>query len=458
MASLLDSLNIGGTSLVTQQLGLQVTGNNIANASTEGFHRQQVVFESLGGTAQGVRLQGIRRMEDQFLMQQLGAQAGQYGRANARSESLSRLEEAVGGLGELGLSAYLDRFFSSWRELGGSPHDEFQRLDTVSTTEELATAINRTADQFSAAQKEADQEVVRGVAEANTMIKEIASLNHEIMENEAYGDAANSMRDRRDLLLQSLGDLVGATNFINDKGHAVVTLSGGTTVVTGIGTQLLETQLDAATGFHNVTVEGTTNMSLADSMSGGRVKGFLDVRDKDIAGRVRELDTFALDLATAVNNVHRSNFNLNGTDNVDLFTPPGTSQGAATSLKVNAAVVSDTSLLAASSTAGGIPGNGVGAMGMADLEFEDVAGGNSRKLSASVNQILTNLGYSVRDADQATERTSLRLRQLTNLRESSSGVSIEEEMIQLTRYQRSFQAASKIISAVDDMLGIVLNI
>jgi flagellar hook-associated protein 1 FlgK len=364
----------------------------------------------------------------------------------------------VGGLGELGLSAYLDRFFSSWRELGGSPHDEFQRLDTVSTTEELATAINRTADQFSAAQKEADQEVVRGVAEANTMIKEIASLNHEIMENEAYGDAANSMRDRRDLLLQSLGDLVGATNFINDKGHAVVTLSGGTTVVTGIGTQLLETQLDAATGFHNVTVEGTTNMSLADSMSGGRVKGFLDVRDKDIAGRVRELDTFALDLATAVNNVHRSNFNLNGTDNVDLFTPPGTSQGAATSLKVNAAVVSDTSLLAASSTAGGIPGNGVGAMGMADLEFEDVAGGNSRKLSASVNQILTNLGYSVRDADQATERTSLRLRQLTNLRESSSGVSIEEEMIQLTRYQRSFQAASKIISAVDDMLGIVLNI
>ena len=146
------------------------------------------------------------------------------------------------------------------------------------------------------------------------------------------------------------------------------------------------------------------------------------------------------------------------TDNVNLFTPPTNPRGAATILEVNAAVVADTNLLAASSTAGGIPGNGIGAQALAELEFENVAGGNSRKLSASVNQILTNLGYSVRDADQAEERTSLRLRQLTNLRESSSGVSIEEEMIQLTRYQRSFQAASKIVSAVDDMLGIVLSI
>ena len=123
MASLLDSLNIGGSSLATQQLGLQVTGHNISNAATVGYHRQSVLFESLGGTASGVRAAGIRRSEDRFLLQQLGAQAGNYGMASAKADTLNRLEDEVGGLDDLGLSSYMDRFYSGWRELAASPHD-----------------------------------------------------------------------------------------------------------------------------------------------------------------------------------------------------------------------------------------------------------------------------------------------------------------------------------------------
>ena len=456
MASLLDSLNIGGSSLATQQLGLQVTGHNISNAATAGYHRQSVLFESLGGTGSGVRASGIRRSEDRFLLQQLGAQAGNYGMASARADTLNRLEDEVGGLDDLGLSSHMDRFYSGWRELAAAPHDTFQRTEALSQTEELVGAINRMASQFQATQEEADREVVRGVAEANAMIEEVAALNQEITENEAYGGDANSLRDRRDMLVEQLGELIGATSFVNDKGHSVVTLSGGIAVVTGVEAQLLDVEMDAETGFHDVVLQNTANMTVNGNMAGGRVKGFLEVRDTEVAGLKADLDAFAADFATAVNEVHRANFNLEGNDGINLIVPPTETEGAAANLAVNEEIVTNIDLLATSSTADGVPGNGIGSQMMSDLEFEQVAGGGERTLSESVNSILGDLGRAVRDAAHSEERNGMRFAQLTTLRQSNSGVSIEEEMIQLARFQRSFQAASRIVATVDEMLQTVL--
>lgn len=444
--------------MTTQQLGLQITGHNISNAATRGFHRQSIAFEALGGTAQGVRVAGIRRSQDLFLSSQLGAQAGQWGLANARADALDRLEDTVGSLGEFGLGGYLDRFYSAWRGLGGAAHDEFQRTETLSKTGDLVSAINRTAKDFREAQEQADEEIVRGVEEANELIDEVAALNREIMSDEAYGGDANELRDRRDILAERLGELVGATYFINKKDHMIVTLSGGVAVVTGIKTQNIEAKLDATTGFHDVILKDTVNMSVKDVMASGRIKGFFTIRDTDIAARITELDTFASEIVTAANAIHQANFNLNGVNNVDLFTPLGAVAGAGENISVNAALVGDPDLLAASSDAAQVPGNGVGAQAMADMEFQDVGGGNTQTLSESINQILTNLGYSVREATDSEERHLLRYEQLQGLRESSSGVSIEEEMIQLSRFQRSFQAASRIVSTVDQMLGVIVQL
>jgi len=115
-------------------------------------------------------------------------------------------------------------------------------------------------------------------------------------------------------------------------------------------------------------------------------------------------------------------------------------------------------LLAASNDATQVPGNGVGAQQMADIESANVGAGNSQTLSQSVNEVLTNLGYTVREAVDSEERNLLRFEQLQGLRESSSGVSIEEEMIQLSRFQRSFQAASRIVSTVDQMLAVIVQL
>lgn len=458
MPTLLDSLSIGATSLSAQQLGLQITGHNISNAGTEGYSRQSLIFEPLGGAAQGVRPGGIRRASDQFLSNQLGAQAGNYGQASARASVLDRLEETAGNLGEFGLGANLDRFYSAWRGLAGAAHDEFERVDALSATQDLANAIRRTAEDFRSAQVNADKEVVRGVTQANELIDEIASLNRSIQEDEAYGDIASEMRDRRDLLAQRLGKLAGANSFVNSKGHMIVTLSGGMAVVSGVQSQKLEARLDTATGFHNVVMENSTNISVNDVMMSGQIKGYLSVRDTDIGSRLSELDTFAHDLVTAANAIHRGNFNLNGVDNVDLFTPIGTVAGAAFAIEVNEDLVGDPDLLAASSTATGIPGDGIGAQAMADLESATVAAGNTQTLSASVNRLFTNLGYSVREALESQDRQGQRFEQLQLLRESTSGVSIEEEMVQLSRYQRSFQAASKIIQTVDEMLELMVQL
>lgn len=458
MVSLLDSLNIGGSSLAAQQVGVQIAGHNISNAGTPGYHRQNISFQSLGGTTSGVRVAGILRSSNRFLEQQLGAQAGNYGMANAQAEALARLEDTVGALDELGLSSHLDRFYSGWRELAAAPHDGFQRVEALGNTEELVGAINRTAMELRETQNEADREIVRGVEEANSMIEEVAWLNSNITATEAIGEDTNGLRDRRDNLVEQLGELIGATSFINKKGQAVVSLSGGVGVVTGLSSQRLEAKMNSATGFYDVVIENVVNMPVNDKMAGGRIKGHLEVRDKTVAALAADLDTFAADFAASVNQIHRANFNLNGTDGVDLIAPPAATKDAARNLAVNALVAANPDLLAASGTAAGVPGNGVGAQGMADLEFDNVAGGNTRTLQESVNALLGNLGKAVKDAQHSEGRNAQRLNQLTTLRDSNSGVSVEEEMIQLARFQRSFQAASRVVAAVDEMLKTVVSL
>ena len=130
-------------------------------------------------------------------------------------------------------------------------------------------------------------------------------------------------------------------------------------VVTGLSSQRLEAKMNSATGFYDVVIENVVNMPVNDKMAGGRIKGHLEVRDKTVAALAADLDTFAADFAASVNQIHRANFNLNGTDGVDLIAPPAATKDAARNLAVNALVAANPDLLAASGTAAGVPGNGV---------------------------------------------------------------------------------------------------
>ncbi len=458
MAGLLDSLMIGGGALGAHQYGVQITGHNIANSATEGYHRQEVVTKSMRHNTFGVRTDSVRRSTDLFLSKQISSQSGQTGQAQTRADALGRLESTVGSLDDFGLSSHLDRFFSAFRELAASPHDVSHRNDVVRRTEQLAEGVQSAAVTLKDAQEEADLEIVQAVDEINEVAVEVAQLNHQIAEDESFGQQANELHDQRDMAIARLGELAGITHFFDDKGNAHVMVGRGLSIVSGTEVYELQAQGDPDTGMHNVVYASGQAIRLEDRLDASELSGYLQLRDRDIADRIGELDQFASDFATAINARHEANFDANGDAGEELIVAPTAVAGAAINMEVNSNISDDSSLIAAAVVATGAPGDGRGAQAIADIDGLDVAQGSTKRLTESVNEFLVNLGYSRRDADRSLERNSSRLDQLENLRETTSGVSLEEQMIQLNRYQRAFQAASRVVSTVDDLLGMIMNL
>lgn len=463
MGGLYDALGVGLNTLMSHQAGIQVTGNNIANVNTEGFHRQEVIVKARGQGTYGIEVSQIRRSTDEYLSRRLHAQEGSLGHANARAAGLQSIEAIMGDSGEFGLSATLDRFYSSWRELSVFPQESSQRGETVNATESLVNVVHRIDAALENAQLDANTELAQSVDEINTLIDDVARLNTEIIENEAYGEEANALRDDRDMAARDLGELMGATSHFDTDGYLTIQLGGGVNLVNRDKVIHLEARNRDEDGdgtvdspFFEVWTRDGIEFNVDDRLS-GKVGGLLQLRDDDLAEGIDKLDEFAFDLVNAANAVHEANFDLSGTGGEELFGALTDKAGAAEALTMNENIVADNDLLAAADIATNAPGSGVGALAMATLETANVALSDTQTLSESVNELQSGYLFTLRDALHAEEGSGRRLELLDQLRESHSGVSMEEEMMSINRYQRAFQGASKVLTTVDQMLQTIIN-
>jgi flagellar hook-associated protein 1 len=456
MAGLFDVLGVGGSALLAQQHGVQVASHNISNSGTLGFHRQELGLEGQGPATLGVTDKGVTRVMDQLLGRQILVQQGQTGYADTRAQGLKNVEALTGQLDELGLESSLDNFFASWRELASASQDAATRATALACTEDLAQRIRGAANDLVDAQQQADGEVRSRVDEANPLIDRVASLNQAIHVAETSGTQAADLRDQRDVAVGQLADLLGASAF-TDGNDAVSVVVSGVAVVQGGVSRHLEVEPDATTGLNRVYVSDGARVDLTQRMGSGRVGALLTLRDQDLAQALAKLDTFAFDLATATNATHQAGVGLDGVSGRNLFVPPAAVAGAALGLSVDPGVAGNPDRLGAALVAGA-PGDGRGANAMVQLASTLVANGGTSTLSQALLANLSGLGTAVQSASDDFAAQTERLSQLETLREGQSGVSIEEQMLLLERYQRGFQAAAKVVSAVDQMLQDLLAI
>lgn len=463
MGGLYDALGVGLNTLVSHQAGIAVTGHNIANVNTEGFHRQEVQVKARGSGTYGIEIAKVRRHTDEYLARRLHAQEGTLGHSNARASGLQSVEAVVGNQGEFGLSATLDRFYASWRELSVFPQEASQRGETLTATQSLVNAINRIDSTIADAQDDANEEIGRVVGEINVLIADVSRLNREIIENEAYGEDANELKDQRDGAARELGELMGATTTYDEDGSISIQLGGGVNLVQRDTTIPLEVRNIDEDGdgivdspYYEVWTDSGVGFKVNDRL-GGKLAGLFQLRDVDLQDRSDELDEFAYDLVNATNAVHEANFDLDGNAGLALFDALTSSDGAADAIMINSSIEDDVDLLAAADSAANAPGSGVGALAMAQIEQANVASSGTQTLSDSANLLQTNYLFSLREAIHAEEGSGQRLDLLDQLRESHSGVSIEEEMMSLSKYQRAFQGASKVLTTVDQMLQTLIG-
>lgn len=458
--SITSLLGVARDAMLAQQAGVDVTGQNISNANTPGYVRRSVLLEtrsSRGGPQGGVFAAGVLQSWDKFAHQRVVTESGNHGAATARSNALAAAEAVLApGTGQT-VSDKASAFFQAWTDLASKPDDPTARAAALARASDLAAAIGGAAVGLTALQGDLFKQSSGVASEVNERLGKIAKLNEQISTAQALGDNAPDLRDQRSRLVREVGERVEVKT-IEEADGKITLLSSGSTLVDGVGASSLETGLDAATGKLQFKLHrtGGTTVDITSSVTTGTLGGIREARDADIPSLKDKLDQFAFDLANTVNTVHAAGFGLDGGTGRDLFTPPAAVAGAAYGFKVDPAIAGQPNMLAASTTAADLPGGNDTALAIAKLADAALGafGGNPAEAFA---QILGDVGVKKTAADADLTLRDATLTQANSLLESSSGVSLDEEMVNLTRYQRAFEASMRVVKVADELLAEIVN-
>ncbi|MFQ5513752.1 MAG: flagellar hook-associated protein FlgK, partial [Myxococcota bacterium] len=318
------TLLVGKHGLLAQGRAIQVTSNNIVNASTPGYTRQRAVFEPVTPTflpsgfpiGGGVNVDRIERVADAALDAQLQRERQILSFDEKLEAGLSRIEAIFDDLGETGLGSSLQTFFERLNDLAVHPEESTVRDAVVQAGLTIASQIrdaDRRLTQLGIDQNVRIEEIV---GEVNTLAKNIAQLNRSIFAKEGAGGVASSLRDRRDELLRELGELVDFTTFERDNGQISVFVGGGFLLVSdevagGLTTSTDQTTLTLASPTYlNVfqTLDGQTNGPITNRITGGALGAALRLRDDRVEAYRDSLDEFALTFANRVNTQHLAGY------------------------------------------------------------------------------------------------------------------------------------------------------
>lgn len=459
MSNLIASLHIGQSGLKVNQTGIAVTGNNVANADTEGYSRQVVQTTStpsleFNGTlvGQGATVSGIGRAESALVTGQLVSKSAVYGEEAAQADPLATLE-SIFSVSEGSLSSAIDDFFAAWQALSSNPGESAERDEVLQTGGQLAETFQQMDRDLDDLQQDIDESIVSEVDTLNQQLARIADLNSRIVASESGGIAANGLRDERDLLLQGVAETTGIQYYEADNGAISVQLASGVPLVIGdeagtVTTERRDGKVSLGVSF------GASDTAIDGDDLGGNLKGLLTVRDETIGEARTELDQLAWQFATSVNEVHRSGVDLDGNDGGDFFSLADASDpaGAASSI---ALALTDTDQVAAGTE--NLSGDNTNALPMVALQ-DETAMEDSATFQDYYSRIAAGIGIEASRNTTALEGAEDALTQLQNLRDSLAGVSIDEEMVLLTQYQNGYEAAAKYLSVVQDLLDTLMSL
>jgi flagellar hook-associated protein 1 len=465
---LISLLNNTSNGLSALQSKAATISNNMSNASTPGYARQQAnLVESnpsvLGGgrgfVGGGVHLGSITQDRDQFIEAQLPKAFSNSSGSTARSDALSSVSVFDNGV-EGDLTDALSSFYSNLTSLAQNAGDSSLRQSAVQSATWLASSFNRTANAIELARSGVDASVESSVHEINQSAQQVADLNNRISTIEAAGGQPTDLLDKRQNLIDKMAQLVG-TNAVPDAyGNVSLVLPGGVTLVNGRSATTLTTQGNSENNGHVDIVftpgDGSSTVVLKNAEIGGQIGGQLTARDTDLGQAMQDLNTLAYEFAGAINAQNRAGYDLNGNAGGDIFVVGSTSEDVAASIAVNSDLSDDPSLLAAASSPDTAPGD--------SSNLQLIAGTQDTHLSNGINvqqglaKIVSDFGVASSDAENAASFDKSMLQSYENSRESVSGVSLDNEMIDLMQVQHAFEALSKVITVGDSMLETLMKI
>lgn len=469
MSDLLAILTQGAASLAAQRAAAATASHNLQNANTPGYARQRATVVAtlpadLSGNAwigRGSVLQTVSQARDRFLEAQIPAQLGLAARSTAASSVLggvSALDPAASG----SLGDAIDGFYAALRAADQTPQDLGLRRQVVTAARAMALAFQRTRAGLEDARSGVDAKLVGAVTEVNGLARQVADLNGQIRTARIVGGAEpNDLLDARQKAVDRLAELTGVAPVSTSEGDVSLFLPGGSSLVSGLEASSLSTLADPANGGHlALRLAGPNGAAQAFTGVGGELGGALDARDGALRTAVDAVDRLAFDLAARVNAAHQAGFGLDGTTGDALLTVGATASGAAAALDVNAVVAGNLRRLAfagvVTSPTSAAPGDTTALRALIATQTVALTGGVD--VTATLAKITSDFGAAQTSAGALAEHDTGMKDNLVQLRESYSGVSVDEEMIELQKAQKAFEAISKVIQASSEMFDTLLQL
>lgn len=559
-----DSLDIGRKSLAASQIALDVTGQNISNANTEGYSRKRVEIsqdirrsDGFGELGNGVVVDKVVRLRNEFIDVQVNNQTSLKGFSEKVDVALERVENIFTEPSDSSINGYMDNFWDSWQDLTNNPADFSARESVRVNTEVLTGQFHVVAGELRDYKLTINDEIADEVNEINAIANEILKFNDEIAIGElGEGLTANDSRDRRTVALRELAEKI-KMEFIEDSNGRVTVTTEGTILVGPHSVNELELTAEVvreSDGFnYNRNEIRFSGSPIAYSPSSGELAGLFNVRDVQIDKYETEINSMAEALVTSVNELHSKGYDIENDTGIMFFDPdaitaididladsikddskniaaaqggtlvqpavnplPGTvsatreidvtdntqnalydsryfnmaqgsvtitmggvelEEGAGKDYNIdyaqgkiffnNAGTVPtgsavDISFQYNDSPFGGI-GDGRNAGAIAKLKdsaqlIDDSEGNPTQTMQEFYSSFIGVLGIERNESASKLETQMHIIAQMDRRQAEVSGVSLDEEMANLIKFEKTYQAAARYISSVDEMIDVILNL
>jgi len=472
MSGLFGNLSNSVKALNAQSYGIETAGRNLANVNTTGYSRQRVelgdrgtYLGTLGPESLGVEALGVTQLRDTLLDSQVGREVSL---TSYYSTQQSGLQMAQAGLGQSistasssgsitgGIAEAMTNFFSSFESYAAKPSDTGERQTLITRAQILAESIQQVDTRLSQTQSDMGTRIGQDVSTANTLLKNIAELNLQINSLEQTNPgAAVDLRDARQLKLESLAKLMNFETRAQPGYPSQVQVY--TKDSSGVEIDLVDMNNSATLTYDTVANTVTTTHIVGPStgtaatvaVTSGSIKGSFDVKDIDIATARTKLDAFAKQLVTSVNGAYAA-----AGSSLNFFVPTGTT----------AATIAVTSFTATDRLAGtGSTGDNSIALAVGALTSKafSTTGAPPDAIDGSFgqfyNSLVTGVGQSLDGANTRLTNQQVIEKMVRAQRDAVSGVSLDEELADLMKYQRAFQAASRVVNTIDSLLDTIVN-
>jgi flagellar hook-associated protein 1 len=493
LSSTFYGFEIAKTGLFAAQRAIDLTGHNISNANTVGYTRQRLMQSSRelisgrerileitkGVSGEGVRIDGVEQVRDNYLDTQFRRESGAEEMWSARSDAMGYIEQLFNETGDSGLSASINNFFTSLNTLTMNPESKEYRTNVMQNALMMTDNFKHLATQLTDKQMDQNEAVRVASVQINDIAKNIADLNDQIFRYELNGDKANDLRDQRNNQLDQLAGIVDI-DYSEDAEGEITVLLGGKALVDKddafqIDANATKTNpiaggndLYELTWHDHLEPDGVTHSPVV--ATSGTLTAYIDMRDGNSAASIGipylmgRLDTLAATIADQVNTVHNGGYTMPDTsngnlsvNNVDFFDE--TSTVTASNFDISAAIKTSVFNIAAAG-AQITPTSGVGDNANA-MKLEQLQNKLNIPIIGSIEGYLkgfvSEIGVEASHTNQMRDSQQSLVDSLENQRQAVSGVSVDEEMTNLVKYQHSYDASARVITAIDEYLDTLIN-